>query len=316
MNNAISASGAPLALRETLFFPSGAERCEAWLYRPAAAGDAARVPVIVMAHGLGAIKELRLDAFAERFCAAGYACLVFDYRYFGGSTGTPRELLDIPRQLADWKAAVGHARTLPGIDPQRVIAWGTSFGGGHALVTAADDPGIAAAIAQCPFTDGFASALAIAPLTSVRLAIQALRDLLAQWLGRDPVRVKVAGEAHEVALMTSQDSLPGYHALIAASAVADVEKRNRVPARIALRIPLHRPGLRARDVRCPILFCVCENDSVAPARPTLRHAAKAPRGEVKVYPDGHFEIYLGQAFEQVVADQIEFLERHVPPSDV
>ena len=30
-----------------------------------------------MADGLGVLKELRLDAYAERFVAAGYACLVF-----------------------------------------------------------------------------------------------------------------------------------------------------------------------------------------------------------------------------------------------
>lgn len=29
-------------------------------------------------------------------------------------------------------------------------------------------------------------------------------------------------------------------------------------------------------------------------------------------PEGHFEIYVGQPFERVVADQIEFLTRNVP----
>ncbi|WP_332394589.1 hypothetical protein [Ralstonia sp. 1B3] len=32
---------------------------------------------------------MRLDAFAERFSDAGYACLVFDYRNFGASEGAP-----------------------------------------------------------------------------------------------------------------------------------------------------------------------------------------------------------------------------------
>ncbi|MGI5132359.1 hypothetical protein ACQEVB_36525 [Pseudonocardia sp. CA-107938] len=36
-----------------------------------------------MAHGLGGIRQMRLDAYAERFAAAGYACLVSDYRHFG-----------------------------------------------------------------------------------------------------------------------------------------------------------------------------------------------------------------------------------------
>jgi cephalosporin-C deacetylase-like acetyl esterase len=64
--------------RRELFFPSGAERCHAWLYLPEGATEETPVPVLVMGHGLGAIKEMRLSAFAERFQAEGYACLVFD----------------------------------------------------------------------------------------------------------------------------------------------------------------------------------------------------------------------------------------------
>ena len=91
-------------------FDSGGTTYRGWLYLP---DSSAPPPVIVMAHGLGAVKELRLDAFAERFCAAGYACLVFDYRHFGASDGTPRQLIDIDTQLADWAAAVAYARTRP-----------------------------------------------------------------------------------------------------------------------------------------------------------------------------------------------------------
>ena len=91
-------------------FRSGGVLCRAWLYLPDS-GDPA--PIIVMAHGLGAIKEMCLDAFAERFCDAGYACLVFDYRHFGASDGHPRQLLSVRRQLSDWAAAIAFARDLP-----------------------------------------------------------------------------------------------------------------------------------------------------------------------------------------------------------
>lgn len=43
------------------------------MYEPEEGG--ARSPLIVMAHGLGAVKEMRLDAYAERFMAAGYRVL-------------------------------------------------------------------------------------------------------------------------------------------------------------------------------------------------------------------------------------------------
>ena len=66
---------------------------------------------------------MRLDAYADRFSAAGYACLVFDYRNFGDSEGQPRQLVDVGLQLQDWTAAVAYARTLPGIDLNRIGLW-------------------------------------------------------------------------------------------------------------------------------------------------------------------------------------------------
>ena len=38
---------------------------------------------------------------------------------------------------------------------------------------------------------------------------------------------------------------------------------------------------------------------------------RAPRGERGVYPIDHFGGFLGEKFERVVADQIEFLSRHL-----
>ena len=301
-----------LSQRRELRFSSGADRCHAWLYLPPPAADAGPPPVIVMAHGLGAVKQLRLAAFAERFQVAGYACLVFDYRHFGESEGEPRELLSLPRQREDWRAAVEFARSLPEVDPGRVVVWGTSFGGGHAIVTAADDDDIIAAVVQCPFTDGLASARQLSPIANARLGAAAARDHLARLLGRPPVRVKVAARPHEVGLMDRPDVLEGVLKLLDASGLTEDEYRNDVPARVALEIPLDRPGRRAHDVRCPILFCVCDADSVAPAAATLRHAAKAPQGTILRYPVGHFDIYVGDQFERVVADQLDFLAAHVP----
>ncbi|ETW26016.1 alpha/beta hydrolase [Mycobacterium gastri] len=293
-----------MAEREDVYFTSGPDRISAWLYRPAGSGPS---PLLVMAHGLGAVRTMRLDAYAERFRAAGYACLVFDYRNFGDSEGEPRQLLDIGMQLADWTAAVAYARTIEGIDQSRIGLWGTSFGGGHVITTAARVPGIAAVVAQCPFTDGVASVRAINPVTVARLTALALRDVVGALSGRPPVLVPTVGKPGEVAVMTAPDAYDGYLELVPEG----VELRNEIAARIALRVLTYRPGRLAAKVRCPILFCVCETDSVAPAGPTLRYAAKAPRGEVKVYPEGHFAIYVNDAFERAVADQIAFLDQHL-----
>lgn len=287
-------------------FPSGSVDCSAWLYLP----DRGPAPVIVMGHGLGGVRGMRLDAYAERFCAAGYACLVFDYRHFGDSDGQPRQLLDIDRQLQDWTAAIAYARSLAAVDGNRVILWGTSFSGGHIIAVAAADRNIAAAVAQCPFTDGLASVRAMAPWISAKVTARALCDVIGARLGRKPLMIPTAGPPGSTSLMTSADAQPGYLALAAGVPVFS----NEVAARIALAITTHIPGRKAAAVNCPILFCVCENDTVAPAKATIRHARKSPLGKINLYSEGHFDIYAGAAFERVVGDQLQFLTAHVTPA--
>ena len=290
--------------RADVRFPSGDGQCSAWLYLPDGDGPA---PVVVMGHGLGAIKEMGLVPFAERFVAAGYACLVFDYRHFGASTGEPRQLLSVTRQREDWKGAVAYARSRPELDPDRVVIWGSSFGGGHVIATAAEVP-VAAVIAQCPFTDGVASSFAIPPRTLVKVVALALRDLLAARRGRSPVMVPLAGEPGTTALMTAPDVVPGYLGLVPDG----VTFRNEVAARVAFDILRARPGGRAAKVACPLHVTVCDRDSVAPARTTTRLVNRAPHAEVVHRPIGHFDIYTGAEMERVVADQVSFLQRHVP----
>lgn len=295
------------AMRTDVTIPSGNDTLAAWLYLPER-HNGRKPPVIVMAHGLGAVKEMRLDAYAERFVAAGYACLVFDYRHFGGSTGEPRQLLDIGRQLEDWEAAIAWARGCHDVDGSRVVLWGTSFGGGHAIWMAAEDGNVAAAIAQCPFTDGLASLRTLNPVSAAKVSALALRDLAADVVGKDPVYVASAGPARSASLMNAWDCEPGYLALTPQARTF----QNKVAARFALQIARHSPGRRAKEIEAPIYFALCRKDTVAPAKVSERHAEKAPHGEVKVYPFGHFDIYLGEAFEQAMTDYLDFLRRHVP----
>src|SRR4051794_34183456 len=135
--------------RTDVTFPSQGLELAAWLYRPEGEGPH---PIVVMAHGFSGTRELRLDAYAERFQAAGLGALVFDYRHFGASPGEPRQLLDIRRQLEDWAAAIARARSLEGVE--RVVLWGTSFAGGHVLEAAARGGAVAAVVGQNPYTRG------------------------------------------------------------------------------------------------------------------------------------------------------------------
>ena len=284
---------APIRIDVTL-----AGEIAAWHYAPEGATGC-----VVMAHGLSAVRDQRLPAYAERFAEAGLAALLFDYRHFGASGGEPRQLLDIPSQLADWRTAIAFARA----HYAKVGLFGSSFGGGHAIELAGTEPGIAAAVAQCPMTDGVQSALRMPPLTALKVGRVALQDELGSRLGRKPRLIKAAGAPGEVAMMSSPDTLPGFESITP----PDSAWVNLVAARVGLKIGLYRPGRRAKDITCPLLVCVCDGDSLVSTDAAEKVAQDAPQGELVRYPIGHFEIYTGEWFERAVSRQTEFLARHV-----
>ncbi len=93
---------------EDVEFRSEGTTCRGWWTVPD--GAAGRVPVIVMAHGFSAVKEMALDRFSEAFAGAGLASLVFDYRGLGASDGEPRQDLDPHAQITDYRNAISWVR--------------------------------------------------------------------------------------------------------------------------------------------------------------------------------------------------------------
>lgn len=285
--------------REEVRFPSGADSCAAWLY-PAAV-DAGPQPIVVLAHGLSGTRRDRLGAFAERFAAAGIAALVFDHRGFGDSAGEP-DLFRPARQLEDWRAAIAFARSLHGIDGDRVATFGSSMGGGNALAAAAEDPRVAAAVSQVPFLD----LMRQAHRPPLRVAARALA--VAVRGGHLPA----VGRPGEAAFINAPGAEAGWRHVVAIG--DDSRWRDRVSARWLLGRP-YRPARHAATLHCPWLVCVGEADRVARPGPAIAAARRAPLGELRTYPGvDHFDVYDGPEHEALVADQLEFLRRQLLPA--
>jgi alpha-beta hydrolase superfamily lysophospholipase len=283
--------------RHDVTFPSGPDLCAAWWYQAANAGTESS-PIVVIAHGLSGTRRDRLGPFAERFAGAGFAAFVFDHRGFGDSGGEP-DLFHPARQLEDWCAAVAFARSLSGVDAGRVVTFGSSMGGGNALAAAAEDPDVAAAISQVPFLDIVRQAHRSSPAVVARMLAAALR-------GR---HLPAVGQPHEPAFINAPGGEEGWRRVVEAG--EDSRWRNRVSSRWILSRP-YRPARHAADLHCPWLVCVGEADRVAKPGPAIAAAKRAPLGELRTYPGvDHFDIYDGPQHEAVVADQLDFLRRHL-----
>jgi len=265
---------------------------------------------VVLGHGFAGTVDSGLLPFAERFAAAGLDALAFDYRHFGASDGEPRQLLSVRRQHEDYAAAIATARSLPGVDPLRIVLWGSSYSGGHVVPVAVADGRVAAVISQVPAMDGLAAILNVGryagPAQLAKLTLAGLRDLAAMLRGRPPVHLAVVGPPGSVAAMSTADAEPGMRA------IAGPTWRNEVAARIMLVASSYRPGRHADRLPCPILVQIADRDTVAPVKAAQAAAWLATgRAEVRTYPIGHFDIYAGAPFERAASDQLYFLGRHL-----
>lgn len=294
-------------------FDSQGVSCAATVYRSELRPEGP-VPVVVMAHGFGSVRALRLYAYAERFATAGYAVVVFDYRGFGDSQGVPRQLLDISMQHQDWRSALGFARNLDDVDANRVVAWGTSFAGGHVLTLAGQGEPFAAVIAQVPHVSGPAAVRATGFRASARLLPIGVRDQFRAVRGSDPIYVDLVGQPGESAVMTSPDAASALQRLTEDSGIERGAYREDVAARITLKIGLYSPGRHASRITCPVLVQIARHDAITPRTVAEKAAARIPRSTVHIYDCGHFEPYVEPNFSRVITDQLAFLQAHVPIS--
>ncbi len=263
-----------------------------------------------MAHGFGGTKDAGLLPFAEAFADAGLDVLLFDYRGFGESTGEPRQFAWPSRHRDDYRAAVDYARGLDGVDPDRIVLWGTSWSGGHVVYVAAEDARIAATICQTPDLDGIATLRQIGKYAGLgqqlRLTMLGVRDTVRMLRGQEALMIPTVGHPGELAGMSTEESEPGMRA------IAGPTWRNEVTGRAVFAEWTNRAITRMDRVRSPILVVIADRDSVAPSA-AARAAAWRAKGHVEVrdYPCMHFDIYVGEWRDRSIADQLHFLRRHL-----
>ena len=296
-------------------FDSDGSAISGVLYLPAS--NTPPHPCVVMAHGFSGTMDWIVPDFAERFADGGFAVLIFDYRYLGSSQGEPRQLIDSRRQLDDLRRAVEFARATQGIDVNRIALWGTSLGGSHVVNLAADDPGIAAVVANVPGLDlfrgtrgrfkpvGFRPTRTRVAAATVRLLAAAALDAARGAIGLSPYYIAVYGPLGHAVF--SDPELAERFREVEANAPT---WRNQVTPRFLFTAPRYRDGTIER-ITAPLMVTVARDDEVVSADFVKEKASKAAHHEIHEYPVTHIEMYHGAVRDQVTADQLAFLQHYL-----
>jgi uncharacterized protein len=261
-----------------------------WLYRPDGADG--ELPAVVMAHGFSAVKEMYLDAVADRLAAAGLAVLVYDNRCFGASDGTPRQEIDPWAQVRDYRHAITHVSQLPGVDADRIGIWGSSYSGAHVIVVGAIDRRVKAVVSQVPMISGWRNVLRLVRadlIAQFRAMFDA--DRLARAAGKDPELVPVVNDDPlGPAALPTPDSFEWFTATGRDRAPA---WRNEVTLRSVEMLTEYEPGIYIDRISpTPLLMVVGAQDHLTVADEALAAYNRAcePKRLV-LLPGGHFDAY-------------------------
>lgn len=289
---------------EPLYVKSGQDVILADFYRPKTEH---KPGVIIMAHGLACLRQFKLIQFAKLYAQAGYAVVLFDYRYWGGSTGRPRELVSLQAQLDDWHTMLMHVAQRKSIDNRKIVLWGISLSAGYVLEMASENKNIQAVMAHNPFVDGAESAKQY-PLQMLSKALKvSSQDYMGAKVGMLPRTLPIVAE-NELCFVPTADAYQGYQSIIH----PDYYWSGEIPARVFFNFIRYRPIQNLRRIAVPVLYIASKNDSLIPLEISREAATNiAPYVEYHEWEMQHFDIYHGKWFEKAVSVQLEFLNQHI-----
>jgi dienelactone hydrolase len=275
--------------REVTYYSDGVA-CFAVMFFPKGYSPTGKAPGVVLAQGWAGT-HVSSEKYGARFAEKGLVAMVIDYRGWGLSDGyatlahrlknddstrftqTKAEVM-IKRtrlvpfaQVQDIRSSLSYLQGEPGIDPERIGLWGSSYGGGNAIVVAALDARAKALVLQTPAIAGKGQ-----PSGPMKLQGKMLDDAIKR--ARDG-----QGAEYETGFGTRRN--------------IDVETNQLVAEYRPFRY-VEKVGER------PVLFIVAGSEQLFNNRDHAYAAAEllpGPKKVLEVPNVTHFEMYINDAFD-------------------
>lgn len=124
------------------------------VYLPAGYDTTKRYAAVVVSHPNGGVKEQVSGMFAQKLAGAGYIAIACDARYQGQSGGQPRGTDKPANRIGDIHGMIDYISQFPGVDKERIGAFGICGGGGYTVAAAQSDKRIKAVAALSMFNTG------------------------------------------------------------------------------------------------------------------------------------------------------------------
>ncbi len=296
-------------MRKDVTFPSKGLLCSGWLYVPDDPEASHMAPAIVMAHGFTAVKEQGLSDFAERFVAAGFVTLVFDYRCFGDSEGEPRSQLFPLEMVEDYRNAITWVSEQPEVDSKRLGIWGTSYSGGLVLYVGTFDKRVKAVVGQVPSTLNPESRRAMNPEKWDSANEFLLQDRIERYKTGVVNYMKVVAPEGEPCVLPGKEAYEGYMSI----KELGPNWRNQVTLESLEKIREFDPVSTVYQMApTALLLIAAEKDSLIPldAVKATYEKAQKPK-DISILPIRHFDIYNDPWLSKAAGAAIDWFEQYL-----
>lgn len=298
----------PFERRDVTILSQGA-RMAAWYYVPNGLKAGEKRPAIVMAHGFSAPKEALLANFADRFAAAGFVVVVFDYRHLGASEGEPRGQIFPVEQIEDYRNAITWAGLQKEVDAGRIGIWGTSYSGSHVLHLGAFDRRVKAVVSQVPGVDGWANVSRLNRADNLPGVVDFIAaDRVQRYTSGQVSYLPVVAPEGQPAALPTPESYDFFTQVVATSAP---RWENRVTLESLEKLMEYNPSANiSRISPTPLLMVVADDDRLTPTDLALEAYARArePK-QLVLFHGGHFAAYREPGLNTTAPAAVEFFRR-------
>jgi dipeptidyl aminopeptidase/acylaminoacyl peptidase len=276
------------------------------LFLPSQLRDGERRAGIVLCHGYTGVRNLYLPDIAQVLNEAGYVVLTFDYKGWGDSDG-PRSRLSPYGRVIDSQAAITFLAAQKVVDPDRIGLYGTSYGGATVVWTAAVDTRVKVVVSVVGVGHGRRW------MRSVRRPDE-FADLLDR-AAADRTRRVLTGQSEfadrgDILLPDRQSA-----ELAAAQRRGNPGAVSAIPLEfIDDTLGFHPEWIVDKISPRPLLLITTDNDRLVPPEESEALYARAgePKKLVVLKHWGHYEVYTGEAFRQVMAPTLAWFGQYLP----
>lgn len=279
-------------------------RLAADIYKPKGLTADQKLPGILLVPGWGGSKENLKNNYGPHFAELGFIVLAFDYKSWGQSDGpiVPTEALSYSEEaakldinvthirkvvepfsmLADVRAALHYLGGEPQVMPNNLGIWGTSLGGGLAMVMAASDERIKVLVDQ------------MGPVNYVH-----------------NLREMPAAMARKIETLTARGVLPAYPD----ATMVNNPALNGYPNWAAMK--RFNPMNYVNQLKVPTLIIDAENETLFDRthNGVLLHNSIKDRLDSKyiAYPGGHYDLYKGDNQKAAFKEASDWFVKYLKP---